>query len=230
MFEGSAAAVEFQLEAARELVGGKRAGDEVWDEVRARPRGSASTIDDPVLRALHERIRAAASPRRDRARAHRRVHALRLLPADVPDVRAARPDGGRLPARPDLAHEGARRRDDDGQLRRRRAHRPLPRLHGVRDRVPVGRSLRPADRADARGRRGAVRAAGRRLAAAHARLLGLPAPAAAAGCAGGRPSGRDAVAEVAAGAGRAGAALALARAAARGHARPRASGGAGSAC
>ncbi len=27
-----------QLDAARELVGGKRAGDEVWDEVRARPR------------------------------------------------------------------------------------------------------------------------------------------------------------------------------------------------
>ena len=38
MFEGGAAAVEFQLGAARELVGGKRAGDEVWDEVRARPR------------------------------------------------------------------------------------------------------------------------------------------------------------------------------------------------
>jgi hypothetical protein len=58
LFEGSAAAVEFQLEAARTLVGGKRAGDDVWDEVRARVRTHVDS-DDPVLQALHERIRAA---------------------------------------------------------------------------------------------------------------------------------------------------------------------------
>ena len=57
MFEGGAAAVEFQLGAARKLVGGKRAGDEVWDEVRARPRIRVENTD-PMLRALHERIRA----------------------------------------------------------------------------------------------------------------------------------------------------------------------------
>jgi glycolate oxidase FAD binding subunit len=57
MFEGGAAAVEFQLGAARKLVGGKRAGDEVWDEVRARPR----PVREPAgaLAALHERIRTA---------------------------------------------------------------------------------------------------------------------------------------------------------------------------
>ena len=57
MFEGGTAAVEFQLGAARKLVGGKRAGDEVWDEIRARPRPRV-TNDEPGLRALHERIRA----------------------------------------------------------------------------------------------------------------------------------------------------------------------------
>jgi glycolate dehydrogenase FAD-binding subunit len=57
LFEGSELAVEFQLEAARELVGGERAGGEVWDEVRARPRPE-SDADDPVLRALHDRIRS----------------------------------------------------------------------------------------------------------------------------------------------------------------------------
>jgi glycolate oxidase FAD binding subunit len=58
MFEGSELAVEFQIEAARELVGGETAGGEVWDEVRARPRPRVQD-NDPVLRALHDRIRAA---------------------------------------------------------------------------------------------------------------------------------------------------------------------------
>jgi glycolate dehydrogenase FAD-binding subunit len=57
MFEGGAAAVAFQLEAARELVGGERSGDEIWDEVRARARPHLEDAN-PVLRALHERIRA----------------------------------------------------------------------------------------------------------------------------------------------------------------------------
>jgi glycolate dehydrogenase FAD-binding subunit len=57
LFEGSELAVEFQLEAARELVGGERASGEVWDEVRARPRPE-SDAGEPVLRALHDRIRS----------------------------------------------------------------------------------------------------------------------------------------------------------------------------
>jgi glycolate oxidase FAD binding subunit len=55
MFEGGVAAVEFQLGAARKLVGGKRANDEVWGEVRARPR--VAREPDAALVALHDRIR-----------------------------------------------------------------------------------------------------------------------------------------------------------------------------
>jgi len=62
MFEGSVVAVEFQLEAARALVGGEAAGDDVWEEVRARPRPDPAE-SDPVLRALHERVRLALAGR-----------------------------------------------------------------------------------------------------------------------------------------------------------------------
>ncbi|MFN8221852.1 MAG: FAD-binding protein [Gaiellales bacterium] len=44
LFEGSARGVEAQLEAARRLVGGDAAGDEVWDESRARQAGAAGRI------------------------------------------------------------------------------------------------------------------------------------------------------------------------------------------
>ncbi|HEU0305169.1 MAG TPA: FAD-binding oxidoreductase [Gaiellaceae bacterium] len=56
LFEGGARAVESQLEAALALVGGEETGDEVWDEVRARPR----VVREPegALAVLHERIRA----------------------------------------------------------------------------------------------------------------------------------------------------------------------------
>src|SRR4029453_15625528 len=45
LFEGSAASVEFQVEAARGLVGGEPAGVDVWDEGRARPRTHVDTAD-----------------------------------------------------------------------------------------------------------------------------------------------------------------------------------------
>jgi glycolate oxidase FAD binding subunit len=56
LFEGSRRAVEFQLDAARELVGGREGADDVWDEVRRRPRPQLA-VDDPALLALHERVR-----------------------------------------------------------------------------------------------------------------------------------------------------------------------------
>jgi glycolate oxidase FAD binding subunit len=62
LFEGGARAVESQLEAARALVGGKRAADEIWDEVRARPRPQVAD-DDPGLHVLHERVRLALGGR-----------------------------------------------------------------------------------------------------------------------------------------------------------------------
>jgi glycolate oxidase FAD binding subunit len=57
MFEGGRAAVEAQLNAARELVGGEPASDGVWDDVRARSR--VTPAPDAALAALHERIRLA---------------------------------------------------------------------------------------------------------------------------------------------------------------------------
>jgi hypothetical protein len=56
LFEGGQRAVESQLEAARALVGGERADDAIWDEVRARPRVMEEL--DPAVAALQERIRA----------------------------------------------------------------------------------------------------------------------------------------------------------------------------
>ena len=76
-------------------------------------------------------------------RAARRLRALRVLPAHLPDLPAVgRGDG--LPARADLPDEpGGEGRDRPGRPVRH-AHRPLPGLHGVRDGVPVGRAVRPA--------------------------------------------------------------------------------------
>jgi glycolate oxidase FAD binding subunit len=59
LFEGGQRAVESQLEAARALVGGERADEAIWDEVRARPRVTEKL--DPAVAALQERIRAELS-------------------------------------------------------------------------------------------------------------------------------------------------------------------------
>jgi glycolate oxidase FAD binding subunit len=78
----------------------------------------------------------------DRGPASRRegLCALRVLPAGLPDVPAlGRGDG--LAARPDPpAHPGARRGSAHGSGRDPLRH--LPRVHGLHDRVPVGRALR----------------------------------------------------------------------------------------
>src|SRR5438132_250401 len=89
------------------------------------------------------------------------MRALRLLPARVPDlpVMAAR-DG--YTARPHLPDEGAVRRQALDVEHGGAALRSLPRLPGVRQRVPVRRAVRRADRADARRGRAAPRALARR--------------------------------------------------------------------
>ncbi len=111
----------------------------------------------------------------------RRLRPLRLLPADVPHLRAlARGDG--LAARPDLADEGDARRHARAEPDGRRAFRPLPRLHGLPDLVPLGRAVRPADRAGARARREGGAAPGRRSAPSLARLRRLPEAEAAEAC------------------------------------------------
>ena len=101
-----------------------------------------------------------------RPRADPGLRALRLLPADVPELPRLRGGDG-LAARADRA-DARRPRGGRRDLRRDgHALRPLPRLHGVRDRLPVGRPVRPADRADAAADR-----APRRPAAARARATG----------------------------------------------------------
>src|SRR5919197_1979346 len=114
-------------------------------------------------------------PQSPRTRPHRRLRALRLLPADVPDVRpVGRGDG--LPARAHPAH-----------ARRSRGTRPdvrgagaglgqLPGLHGLRDRVPVGRAVRQAHRGHARAGRAPVGAPARRAPAAPRDLRDVPPP------------------------------------------------------
>src|SRR3954447_2061871 len=89
------------------------------------------------------RRRPAAAPR-----PHRGLRALRLLPADVPDLCAVgRGDG--LAAR---AHPAHARRPRGGTRARAGAGRrvgQLPRLHGVRDRVPERCAVRQAHRGHA---------------------------------------------------------------------------------
>ena len=96
---------------------------------------------------------ATTRPRAPQPRPDRRLRALRLLPAHLPDLRAlGRGDG--LAARADSADEGRPRGDRPAPD----PPRPLPRLHGVRDRVPVRGAVRQADRGRppaARAQRGA---------------------------------------------------------------------------
>ena len=108
------------------------------------------------------------------------LRALRVLPAGVPDVRlVGRGDG--LAARAHRLDEGRRATAIIPlDARRRRAHRRVSGLHGVRHGVPVGRALRPADRGDARAgrRRVAARAWRPRVPRARLRAVSVSAPAA----------------------------------------------------
>ena len=75
------------------------------------------------------------------------MRALRLLPAGVPHLQGARRGDG-LAARPHRADEGsARRRVAAGG--RRPASRSVPRVPGLRNRLPVGRALPRSHHADA---------------------------------------------------------------------------------
>ena len=96
-------------------------------------------------------IGAARSTRRPSAlvSADRHLRALRVLPAIVPDLRAVgRGDG--LAARPHLPDEGGARRTHGDDAGVRQSLRRVPRLHGVRDGVPVRCTICAAHRSDAR--------------------------------------------------------------------------------
>ena len=97
------------------------------------------------------------------------MRALRLLPAGVPDVRAARRRGGLAAgtAVPDARRGGGAGRTGFAGLLD--APGPVPRVPGVRDRVPVGGAVRSTPRTVPRGGREAGED-GRRGEAAGARL------------------------------------------------------------
>ena len=106
------------------------------------------------------------------------VHCGFCLPTCPTYFALARGDG--LAARAHLPDAGARRRVDRAERHGRRALRPLPRLHGMRDVVPVGRAVRPADRADARLR--GAQPPSRRARRARARRRSSPCSRTGGGC------------------------------------------------
>ena len=83
---------------------------------------------------------------------HPRLHALRHLPAPVPDVPGARPGDG-LPARPRVPDARRVRGPHRPDRELRPPHGPVPRLPRVRDRVPRRRAVRAPHRGDARADR-----------------------------------------------------------------------------
>ena len=110
-----------------------------------RPRGGSTA------RSPSDSTRPACS--RDPG-AHAGLRPLRVLPADLPDVRALERGDG-LAARADPADGEDGRRDAAAQPDGRGALRPLSRLHGVRLELSLGRPVRPPDRGDAPRRRDA---------------------------------------------------------------------------
>ena len=192
----------------------RRGGDRVRPAPRRRrPAGGGARVS--TARSRHASTRRGCS--RDRG-AHAGVRPLRLLPADVPDVRPLeRGDGLAARADPADGEDGAghARAEPD----RDRALRPLPRVHGLRHELPVGRALRPADRGDAGDGRGRAAApAGRAAPAAAAVRDAAPPPADALGAAAGAARTAAADARVGPADARPRAALALVRAAGAGHA------------
>ena len=134
-----------RCERSRRALSGRLAGD--------GGRGTAGASGPRVAYVEHA-TRAGGSPLAERvAEALCRpeliddcVHCGFCLPTCPTYVAVAAGDG--LSARADLPDERARRRDGRAHGHGRRALRPLPRLHGLRHVVPVGRQVRPADRAD----------------------------------------------------------------------------------
>src|SRR3954464_14254242 len=100
------------------------------------------------------------------------MRTLWLLSAGVPDLPVVAAGDG-YPARPHLSDEGT----VGGQTRDVEhggaALRSLPRLPGVCQRLPLGREVRRADRADARRGRAAPSALARRSAVSRALVCAL---------------------------------------------------------
>ena len=133
------------------------------------PTPASSTSSTPPASATPASTWAASDARPDR-----RLRPLRVLPAHVPDLPAlGRGDG--LAARAHRPHGRAR---EHGHALGRHDHplRPLPRVHGLRDRLPVGRPVRQAHHHDAGPGAGERQALAQGAAAAPRRLRALHPP------------------------------------------------------
>ena len=140
-----------------------------WRAGRARAR-----------RRPRRRLRQLRRPPPAGAGAARRLRALRVLPADLPHLRAlGRGDG--LAARADLPHADGRERGDPARRGLHDAHGPLPGVHGLRDRVPVRGAVRPAARGHPAADRAHTCALAVRPAVPRGDLHAVPLPAPAAG-------------------------------------------------
>ena len=122
--------------------------------VHARRQGAVRSAEHSSTLAWapwdHERAFTVVRVARAARAADRQVRPLRLLPADLPQLPPARTGNGLAP-RPHLHDEGRRRRparrSTTGMVR---PLRHVPRLHGVRNGVPVRRAVRAAHRGNAR--------------------------------------------------------------------------------
>ena len=156
------------------------------DDAIVRPASGVAYVPEPAAeeldslgfaacstRSADSSILRESSPRDPRVR--RRLRPLRVLPADLPDVRPLERGDG-LAARAHPPHGRPTRRNDRAERHGHPALRPLPRMHGLRVVVPVGRSLRQTHREHARGGRGRGRAAAGRSLRPRAAVPASPLP------------------------------------------------------
>src|SRR5262245_46072220 len=103
------------------------------------------------------------------------MRALRLLSARMPHLPVLGPGDGHA-ARAHLPDEGSLRRPPAAVGHSGAALRSLPGLPGLRERLPIGREIRRADRADPRRDRGRARAFALGPAVSRPAVCALPLP------------------------------------------------------
>ena len=128
-----------------------------------------------TIAATWPRPRAPSTRTTRRRPSARRLRALRLLPAAVPDLQAVEPRDGLAP-RADSPHEGGPGGKSEDHAGVRAALRHLPRLHGLPHRVSLRRAVRQAGGSRAAADRAGRRASAGRPAVPPVDLLAVPLP------------------------------------------------------